>query len=133
MADDGVSLVDAPPASMESTPSGWTKTSFLAAVLNDIHLCPSAWLIWGGDGGEIRRLGCTISRWYDEVLAYFKRDGLPNGKTEATDGLIKRIKRTFGGHGFHNLRNYRLRLLFFRGSVDWQDEAPPPSEAAHTA
>lgn len=34
--------------------------------------------------------------------------------------LIKRIKRI--GHGFRNLRNYRIRLLLFCGRPDWQTQ-----------
>ena len=50
---------------------------------------------------EIRRLGKTPRRWRTEVLAYFTTDGLSNGRTEAINGLVKRIKRN--GHGFRNL------------------------------
>lgn len=68
---------------------------------------------------EIRRLGRTISRWHHEILAYYTSDGLSNGPTESVNALVKRIKRI--GHGFRNMRNYRLRLLLFCGGVDWQD------------
>ena len=68
---------------------------------------------------EIGRLGRTIQRWQTEVLAYFTTDGLSNGKTEAINGLVKRIKRI--GHGFRNLTNYRIRLLLFCGGPNWQD------------
>ena len=54
------------------------------------------------------------------MLAYFTSNGLSNGRTEALNGLIKRIKRI--GHGFRNLQNYRTRLLLFCGGVDWQDQ-----------
>jgi transposase len=47
---------------------------------------------------EVRRLGRTIRRWHDEVLAYWRCDGLSNGVNEAINMLIKRI-----GHGFRNL------------------------------
>jgi transposase len=68
---------------------------------------------------EIRRLGRTIRRWHDQVLAYWRCDGLSNGVTEAINMLIKRIKRI--GHGFRNLANYRIRLLLFCGRPAWQD------------
>ena len=68
---------------------------------------------------EIRRLGKTIRRWRTEVLTYFETDGLSNGRTEAINGLVKRIKRI--GHGFRNIDNYRIRLLLFCGGVNWQD------------
>ena len=69
---------------------------------------------------ELARLGRTTRRWRTEVLAYFTSNGLSNGRTEALNGLIKRIKRI--GHGFRNLQNYRTRLLLFCGGVDWQDQ-----------
>lgn len=69
---------------------------------------------------EVRRLGNTIRRWETEVMAYWKCDGLSNGKTEAVNALCKRVKRI--GHGFRNIRNYRLRLLLFCGGVEWQDQ-----------
>jgi transposase len=69
---------------------------------------------------EVRRLGRTIRRWRQEVLAYFPTDGLSNGRTEAINGLVKRIKRI--GHGFRNIGNYRIRLLLFCGGVSWQDQ-----------
>jgi transposase len=68
---------------------------------------------------EVRRLGRTIRRWHDQVLAYWRCDGLSNGVTEAINMLIKRIKRI--GHGFRNLANYRIRLLLFCGRPAWQD------------
>ncbi len=52
-----------------------------------------------------------------ELLAYWTptgRTGVSNGPTEATNALIKKVKR--GGHGFRNFDNYRLRLLLARRS-----------------
>jgi hypothetical protein len=54
------------------------------------------------------------------VLAYYRTDGLSNARCEATNGLVKKIKRI--GHGFRNLDNYRLRLLLHCGSVNWHDQ-----------
>ncbi len=69
---------------------------------------------------ECARLARTIRRWEDEVLAYYSSDGLSNARTEAVNGLMKKIKRV--GHGFRNLGNYRLRLLLHCGGVTWQDQ-----------
>ena len=64
---------------------------------------------------ELTRLARTIRAWEHEILGWH-RTGLSNGATEATNLLIKKIKRV--GHGFRNLRNYRLRLLLHCG-VQW--------------
>ena len=69
---------------------------------------------------EIRRLARTLRHWHHQLLSYWRCDGLSNGKTEAINALIKRIKRV--GHGFRNLANYRLRLLLFCGKPAWQDQ-----------
>ncbi|MBC7630452.1 transposase [Aeromicrobium sp.] len=42
---------------------------------------------------------------------------MSNGPTEATNALIKKVKRA--GHGFRNFDNYRLRLLLTVG-LDWR-------------
>jgi len=69
---------------------------------------------------ECDRLARTIRRWESAVLAYYRTDGLSNARTEAINGLMKKVKRI--GHGFRNLRNYRLRLLLHCGGVTWQDQ-----------
>jgi hypothetical protein len=53
---------------------------------------------------ECDRLARTIRRWENEILAYYRNDGLSNARTEAVDGLVKRI-----GHRFRNINNYRIR------------------------
>ena len=65
---------------------------------------------------ELTRLARTISSWEREILGWH-RTGLSNGATEATNLLIKKVKRV--GHGFRNFGNYRLRLLLHCG-VQWQ-------------
>lgn len=65
---------------------------------------------------ELTRLARTIGSWEREILGWH-RTGLSNGATEATNLLIKKIKRV--GHGFRNFHNYRLRLLLHCG-VQWQ-------------
>jgi len=62
---------------------------------------------------ELTRLATTISRWQDEVLAYYDTNGASNGRTEAANLLVKRVKRT--GFGFRTFRNYRIRLLLHCG------------------
>lgn len=66
---------------------------------------------------EVARLGWTLTSWRAEILAYWTTDGASNGPTEAMNLLIEKIRRI--GHGYHNLRNYRLRLLLFCGTT-WQ-------------
>jgi transposase len=52
---------------------------------------------------EADKLASTIRRWETAVLAYYRNDGLSNARTEAVNGLMKKVKRI--GHGFRNLRN----------------------------
>jgi transposase len=70
---------------------------------------------------ECRRLVRTVASWEDEVLAYYRCDGLSTARCEAVNALAEKIKRV--GHGFRNLANYRLRLLLYCGGVTWHD--PP--------
>ena len=83
------------------------------------------WLTFCIDTGipELRRLARTIDSWTEELLAYFDTGGVSNGPTEATNLLIKKIKRS--GHGFRNFGNYRLRLILNCG-VTWQNHNPTP-------
>jgi transposase len=69
---------------------------------------------------ECDRLARTIRRWEQAVLAYYRSDGLSNARTEAINGLMSKIRRV--GHGFRNLRNYRLRLLLHCDGVTWQHQ-----------
>ena len=81
-------------------------------------------LLQFGETGEPESLFGSL----DELLAYWTatgRRGVSNGPTEATNALIKKVKRV--GHGFRNLDNYRLRLLLTVG-LDWNTvhwQAPP--------
>ncbi len=72
---------------------------------------------------EPMRLARTLDSWRDELLAYFDTAGVSNGPTEATNALIKKVKRV--GHGFRNFANYRLRLLLHCG-VAWQTPPTTP-------
>ncbi|MBV8995175.1 MAG: transposase [Pseudonocardiales bacterium] len=76
------------------------------------------WLSYCADSEipELIWLATTIDSWRNELLAYFTTGGISNGRTEAINLLIKKIKRV--GHGFRNFDNYRLRLLLHCG-VDW--------------
>jgi transposase len=69
---------------------------------------------------ECDRLAGTIRRWETQVLNYYRSDGLSNAKTEAMNALMKKVQRI--GHGFRNLRNYRLRLLLHCGGIVWHDQ-----------
>ncbi|MQB01277.1 MAG: hypothetical protein GEU78_13460 [Actinobacteria bacterium] len=69
---------------------------------------------------EADRLARTIRRWEREILTYYRTGGLSNARTEAVNALCKKVKRI--GHGFRNLRNYRLRLLLHCGGITWQDQ-----------
>jgi len=83
------------------------------------------WLTFCADTDvpELHRLARTIDSWREELLAYYDTGGTSNGPTEATNLLIKKVKRS--GHGFRNLNNYRLRLLLHCG-VTWQTQQPAP-------
>ncbi len=67
---------------------------------------------------ELEGLARTVRSWETELLAWHSTGGMSNAKTEAVNGLIKRIKRV--GAGFRRLDHYRLRLLLHCGSVKWQ-------------
>lgn len=69
---------------------------------------------------ECRRLVSSVASWEDEVLAYYRSDGLSTARYEGINALAKKIKRV--GHGFRHLNNYRLRLLLYCGGVTWHDQ-----------
>ncbi len=102
----------------------WIAAQDLQLIL-DCTSCYAAeqqlhrWFTHCADAGvpELPRLARTADAWGEELLAYFDTVGASNGPTEATNGLIKKIKRS--GHGFRSLDNYRLQLLLHRGA-DWQ-------------
>jgi transposase len=83
------------------------------------------WLTFCADSDipELHRLARTLDSWREELLAYFDTGGVSNGPTEATNLLIKKVKRS--GHGFRNLDNYRLRLLLHCGT-EWHTQQPAP-------
>ena len=78
----------------------------LAANLVDREMSP-----------ELRQLGRTLRRWHHEIVAWHQAQ-ISNGPTEATNSLIKLIKRV--GFGFRRFRNYRLRVLLYAGRPNWE-------------
>ena len=62
---------------------------------------------------ELRRLGRTLSRRADDVLAYFDRPGTSNGPTEAINGRLEHLRGL--ALGFRNLTNYIARALLETG------------------
>jgi len=75
------------------------------------------------DVPELGGLAATIDRWQTEILAYFHTGHVSNGRTEAVNLLVKRIKRV--GFGFRNFNNYRLRLLLHCG-MTWDTHVTTP-------
>jgi len=72
---------------------------------------------WAADSGlpEARRLAGTMRRREAPILAWHTTGGASSARAEATNLLIKKIKRV--GHGFRNFDNYRLRLLLHCGAT----------------
>ena len=65
---------------------------------------------------EVRSLGRTLRRWFDQIVAWH-RSRVSNGPTEAANNLIKRIKRI--GFGFRRFAHYRIRALLYAGKPNW--------------
>jgi transposase len=65
---------------------------------------------------EVRSLAGTLRRWRAQVLAWHQAR-VSNGPTEATNNLIKRIKRV--GFGFRKFASYRIRVLLYAGQPNW--------------
>ncbi|MST31252.1 ISL3 family transposase [Acidimicrobiaceae bacterium USS-CC1] len=63
---------------------------------------------------EVRSLGRTLARWFDEITNWHKAF-VSNGPTEAI--IIERIKRI--GFGFRSLPHYRIRVLLYAGRPNW--------------
>lgn len=58
---------------------------------------------------EVKRLGKTLRRWPNEILAYCTTGGVSNGGTETINGVIEKARRL--AHGLHNFTNYRIGIL----------------------
>lgn len=85
-----------------------------------------AFAIWRCDTSgvpEVRTLGNTLARWFDEILARFDT-GASNGPTEGLNLCIKKVKRA--GHGFRSFEHYRLRVLLHAGGITWPARPHPP-------
>jgi len=52
----------------------------------------------------------TLRKWANEILNYFKRNRLNNGRTEGYNCKAKLIQRC--AYGFRSFKNYRLKLLY---------------------
>jgi transposase len=65
---------------------------------------------------EVRRLGRTIGRWRDQIVAWH-RSHVSNGPTEAANNLVKRVKRA--AFGFRRFHHYRIRSLLYAGAPNW--------------
>jgi transposase len=72
---------------------------------------------------EIRTLGNTLAKWFDEILARFDT-GASNGPTEGLNLCVKKVKRA--GHGFRCFEHYRLRVLLHAGGITWPKRPSPP-------
>ena len=62
---------------------------------------------------ELRKLGRTLHRRADDVLAYFEHPGTSNGPTEAINGRLEHLRGS--ALGFRNLTNYIARSLLETG------------------
>ncbi len=62
---------------------------------------------------EITKLGRTLKKRADDVLAYFDRPGTSNGPTEAINGRLEHLLGS--ALGFRNLTNYIARSLLETG------------------
>jgi transposase len=62
---------------------------------------------------ELRKLGTTLTRRADDILAYFDHPRTSNGPTEAINGRLEHLRGT--ALGFRNLTNYIARSLLEAG------------------
>ena len=62
---------------------------------------------------ELRKLGTTLARRAEDVLAYFDRPRTSNGPTEALTGRLEHLRGS--ALGFRNLTNYIARALLESG------------------
>jgi len=65
---------------------------------------------------EVSRLARTVRLWEDEIVAYHDTGGASNGRTEACNLIVEKLRRI--GHGYRSFPHYRLRLLLHTG-VRW--------------
>lgn len=70
---------------------------------------------------ELQRLGRTMKRRAEDILAYFDHTGTSNGPTEAINGRIEHLRGT--ALGFRNLLHYITRALLDTGGFRTQIHA----------
>jgi len=88
-------------------PDRRTGKQVLTDVVNTLAAAVPAELV------ELRRLGRTLKRRADDVLAYFDRPGTSNGPTEAINGRLEHLRGS--ALGFRNLAHYIARSLLEAG------------------
>lgn len=71
--------------------------------------------VHGHPDGTDRRLGRTIARWAEQIVAWHQSH-VTNGPTEVVNNLAKRIKRV--AFGLVNFRHHRVRCLLYAGKPD---------------
>lgn len=62
---------------------------------------------------ELKRLGTTLKRRKNDILAYFDHVGSSNGPTEALNGRLEHLRGI--ALGFRNLTHYIARSLLETG------------------
>ena len=62
---------------------------------------------------ELGKLGRTLTKRADDILAFFDRPGTSNGPTEAINGRLEHLRGS--ALGFRNLTNYIARSLLESG------------------
>ena len=67
---------------------------------------------------EVKRLGTTLKKHAQSILAYFDRPGTSNGPTEAINGRLENLRGI--ALGFRNLTNYIARCLLESGGFKKQ-------------
>ena len=75
-------------------------------ILDSFHTCPIP---------EVARLGRTLRRWCDALLAYFDTVRARDGGIEAINGSIELHRRL--ARSYRNRDNYRLRMLLAAGGL----------------
>lgn len=65
---------------------------------------------------EVQSLARTLKRWRAHIVAWHTAR-VTNGPTEATNNLIKRIKRV--AFGLRRFAHYRIRVLLYAGRPNW--------------
>lgn len=78
----------------------------LASLIDSLATVPKALV-------ELAKLGRTLAKRRDDVLAYFDRPHTSNGPTEAINGRLEHLRGT--ALGFRNLTHYIARCLLEAG------------------